>query len=139
ESQFWEAQRPTLEKAMSTGRYPVMAALSEDTFGPDFDHFGFGLRRILDGLEVHVARRAETASPDAAPRTTARPCRARRQPRRRRPRANSSAQITATAAPPIMTPSSSPSPPAPPSPARAPSPSPVAPSAPFAPGASRAS
>ncbi|MBM7091634.1 TetR/AcrR family transcriptional regulator [Streptomyces sp. NPDC012461] len=61
ESQFWEAQRPTLEKAMSTGRYPVMAALSEDTFGPDFDHFGFGLRRILDGLEVHVARRAETA------------------------------------------------------------------------------
>ncbi|MFD6323981.1 TetR/AcrR family transcriptional regulator [Streptomyces sp. NPDC058442] len=58
DAQFWEAQRPTLEKAMLSGRYPVLASLSEDTFGPDFDHFEFGLQRILDGLEVLVRRRA---------------------------------------------------------------------------------
>ncbi|MEV5335550.1 TetR/AcrR family transcriptional regulator [Streptomyces werraensis] len=58
DAEFWEAQRPALEKAMNSGRYPVMAALSEDTFDSGFDHFEFGLQRILDGLEVHVARRA---------------------------------------------------------------------------------
>ena len=34
-----------------------MASLSEDTFGSDFDHFDFGLQRILDGLEVLVTQR----------------------------------------------------------------------------------
>lgn len=57
DAQFWEAQRPALEKAMNSGRYPVMAGLSEDTFGPEFDHFEFGLQRILDGLEDFVTRR----------------------------------------------------------------------------------
>jgi hypothetical protein len=37
----------------------MATSLSEDTFGPDFDHFEFGLQRILDGLEVFVARRGE--------------------------------------------------------------------------------
>ena len=60
DAQFWEAQRPALEKAMLSGRYPVLAGLSEDTFGSGFDHFGFGLRRILDGLEVFVAARRAT-------------------------------------------------------------------------------
>ncbi|MGW5972907.1 TetR/AcrR family transcriptional regulator [Streptomyces sp. NPDC055186] len=58
DAQFWEAQQPALEKAMLSGRYPVLASLSEDTFGPDFDHFEFGLQRLLDGLEVLVRRRA---------------------------------------------------------------------------------
>ncbi|UFQ16363.1 MULTISPECIES: TetR/AcrR family transcriptional regulator [Streptomyces] len=57
---FWEAQAPALEKIMMSGRYPVLAALSEDAFGPDFDHFEFGLQRLLDGLDVLVARRQET-------------------------------------------------------------------------------
>ncbi|MER6623121.1 MULTISPECIES: TetR/AcrR family transcriptional regulator [unclassified Streptomyces] len=57
DAQFWEAQRPVLEKAMLSGRYPVLAGLSEDTFGSGFDHFEFGLQRILDGLEVFVAGR----------------------------------------------------------------------------------
>jgi AcrR family transcriptional regulator len=57
DAEFWQAQVPTLEKAMASGRYPVMASLSEDTFGPDFDHFEFGLQRILDGLEAFVSRR----------------------------------------------------------------------------------
>ncbi|MFJ9125805.1 MULTISPECIES: TetR/AcrR family transcriptional regulator [unclassified Streptomyces] len=54
---FWEAQSPALEAAMTSGRYPVMASLSEDTFAPGFDHFEFGLQRILDGLDVLVAGR----------------------------------------------------------------------------------
>ncbi|GHB36779.1 TetR family transcriptional regulator [Streptomyces viridiviolaceus] len=66
DAQFWEAQRPTLEKAMTSGRYPFLASLSEETFGPGFDHFEFGLQRILDGLEVLVAAR-RAAGGSAAP------------------------------------------------------------------------
>ena len=58
DAEFWQAQVPALEKAMASGRYPVTASLSEDAFGAQFDHFEFGLQRILDGLEVLVARRA---------------------------------------------------------------------------------
>ncbi|MBT3154794.1 TetR/AcrR family transcriptional regulator [Streptomyces sp. CHD11] len=67
DAQFWQAQQPALEKAMNSGRYPVLAGLSEDTFGPDFDHFEFGLQRILDGLEGFVTRRtAERAAADTS-------------------------------------------------------------------------
>ncbi|MER5551066.1 TetR/AcrR family transcriptional regulator [Streptomyces sp. NPDC002793] len=55
---FWDGQRPYLERAMLSGDYPRMAALSEDAFGSDFDHFAFGLARIVDGLETLVRRRA---------------------------------------------------------------------------------
>ncbi|MGW0536014.1 TetR/AcrR family transcriptional regulator [Streptomyces sp. NPDC003032] len=58
---FWEAQAPTLDKIMRSGNYPSLAALSEDAFGSDFDHFEFGLQRILDGLDVLVARREQRA------------------------------------------------------------------------------
>ncbi|GGY95005.1 TetR/AcrR family transcriptional regulator [Streptomyces poonensis] len=57
DTEFWQAQVPVLEKVMASGRYPVLAALSDDAFGTDFDHFEFGLQRILDGLEVLVERR----------------------------------------------------------------------------------
>ncbi|MEU3103084.1 TetR/AcrR family transcriptional regulator [Streptomyces griseoflavus] len=67
DAQFWEAQRPALEKAMSSGRYPVLAGLSEDTFGSGFDHFEFGLQRILDGLEEFVARRKSEAEDRPTP------------------------------------------------------------------------
>ncbi|GEC08687.1 TetR family transcriptional regulator [Streptomyces spinoverrucosus] len=60
DAEFWEAQVPVLEKVMATGRYPIMASLDENTWGPDFDHFEFGLQRILDGLEVLVAQRRES-------------------------------------------------------------------------------
>jgi AcrR family transcriptional regulator len=59
DAEFWQAQAPILEKVLASGRYPAMASLSEDAFGSDFDHFEFGLQRILDGLEVFVARRGE--------------------------------------------------------------------------------
>ncbi|MFV0135213.1 TetR/AcrR family transcriptional regulator [Streptomyces sp. HMX87] len=59
-AEFFEAQGPVLERVMTSGRYPVLMSLSEDTWSPEFDHFEFGLQRILDGLEVFVAaRRAE--------------------------------------------------------------------------------
>ncbi|MET9441581.1 TetR/AcrR family transcriptional regulator [Streptomyces sp. NPDC006610] len=58
DAEFWQAQVPVLEKVMASGRYPVMASLSAEAWGPDFDHFEFGLQRILDGLEALVARRA---------------------------------------------------------------------------------
>ncbi|GGS04655.1 TetR family transcriptional regulator [Streptomyces aureoverticillatus] len=58
---FWEAQRPVLERIMESGRYPLIAALSEDAFGSEFDHFEFGLQRILDGLEVLVEQRTRAA------------------------------------------------------------------------------
>ncbi|MBX9394930.1 TetR/AcrR family transcriptional regulator [Streptomyces sp. TRM72054] len=60
DAEFWEAQVPVLEKVMASGRYPIMASLDENTWGPDFDHFEFGLQRILDGLEALVAQRRES-------------------------------------------------------------------------------
>lgn len=54
---FWEAQSPVLGRIMTSGRYPHLAGLSEDAFGSHFDHFEFGLQRLLDGLDVLVARR----------------------------------------------------------------------------------
>ncbi|MEU4795356.1 TetR/AcrR family transcriptional regulator [Streptomyces sp. NPDC023327] len=58
---FWAAQAPALERVMSSGRYPFLAGLSRDAFGPDFDHFEFGLQRLLDGLDVLVSRRRQEA------------------------------------------------------------------------------
>jgi AcrR family transcriptional regulator len=53
---FWKSQQPYLERAMVSGAYPMMASLSEDAFD-DFDHFGFGLERLLDGFEALITRR----------------------------------------------------------------------------------
>jgi AcrR family transcriptional regulator len=61
DQEFFRAQVPALEKAMATGHYPALASLSPETFAPGFDHFEFGLQRILDGLEVLVARRLDAA------------------------------------------------------------------------------
>ncbi len=55
---FWDGQRPYLERAMASGEFPLMAALSEDAFSTGFDHFEFGLRRLIDGFETLVAERA---------------------------------------------------------------------------------
>ncbi|MGW0252196.1 TetR/AcrR family transcriptional regulator [Nocardia goodfellowii] len=57
DAEFWTAQLPALERALASGDYPLMASLSEDAFDPSFDHFGFGLQRILDGFEVLVRQR----------------------------------------------------------------------------------
>ncbi len=58
DSEFWEAHLPVLTEIMASGRYPFLANLADDAWGPAFDHFEFGLQRILDGLEVWVERQA---------------------------------------------------------------------------------
>ncbi|QSB16386.1 TetR/AcrR family transcriptional regulator C-terminal domain-containing protein [Natronosporangium hydrolyticum] len=55
---FWQTQLPTLERAMATGAYPVMATLAEDSFDASWEStFELGLRAILDGLEQLVRSR----------------------------------------------------------------------------------
>ncbi len=61
DAEFWQAQTPVLERVLASGRYPLMASLDENTWSSDFDHFEFGLQRILDGLETYVAGRAQGA------------------------------------------------------------------------------
>ncbi|MGW6564397.1 TetR/AcrR family transcriptional regulator [Streptomyces sp. NPDC054975] len=56
DEEFWTRQQPFLERAMASGDYPHMAALADDTFARDFDHFTFGLDRLLDGFETLVGR-----------------------------------------------------------------------------------
>ncbi|WP_329386246.1 TetR/AcrR family transcriptional regulator [Streptomyces sp. NBC_01716] len=58
DDEFWRAQEPVLAAVMTSGRFPLMAGLSAEAFGPGFDHFEFGLQRLLDGLAVLVERRA---------------------------------------------------------------------------------
>lgn len=55
--EFWSYQIPTLEKEMTSGRFPMMATLDEETFNSTWDEsFGFGLELILDGLETTIRR-----------------------------------------------------------------------------------
>ncbi|MBT2525376.1 TetR/AcrR family transcriptional regulator [Streptomyces sp. ISL-99] len=56
--EFWGRQLPYLERAMASGEFPLVAALDENSFATDFDHFGFGLRRLIAGFETLVAERA---------------------------------------------------------------------------------
>ncbi|MFB6555111.1 TetR/AcrR family transcriptional regulator [Streptomyces sp. NPDC056405] len=56
DAEFWAAQAPFLKEVTAGGRFPMVASLSEDSFSPDFDHFAFGLQRILDGVEAFVER-----------------------------------------------------------------------------------
>lgn len=58
DAEFWRSQEPFLDRAMATGDYPRLAGLSEDAFGSDFDHFAFGLDRLVDGFEKLVRERA---------------------------------------------------------------------------------
>lgn len=62
EEEFWNYQVPVLVRAMESGKYPAMAALSEDVFDADWeDSFALGLQFMLDGIAQQVARRAGTA------------------------------------------------------------------------------
>lgn len=57
DAEFWDNQRPYLERAMLSGAYPMMANMAEDTFSAEFDHFEFGLRRLIAGFEALVEER----------------------------------------------------------------------------------
>ncbi|WP_156724996.1 TetR/AcrR family transcriptional regulator [Streptomyces apocyni] len=60
DEEFWDSQQPYLERAMASGDFPRQAALSEDAFTADIDHFEFGLHLLLDGLEKRVAERGQS-------------------------------------------------------------------------------
>ncbi|MDX5574363.1 TetR/AcrR family transcriptional regulator C-terminal domain-containing protein [Streptomyces sp. ID01-9D] len=66
DEEFWDNQRPYLERAMLSGAYPMMAGMSEDTFSPEFDHFEFGLRRLIAGFEALVTERAAESTSETA-------------------------------------------------------------------------
>lgn len=66
DDEFWGHQLPALESAMNSGKFPAMAALSEDAFDGDWEEsFDFGLDHFLDGLEQKFARRARGEHLDA--------------------------------------------------------------------------
>ncbi|NGO77420.1 TetR/AcrR family transcriptional regulator [Streptomyces sp. YC504] len=69
DEEFWGSQQPFLERAMLSGDFPQMASLSEETFSYAFDHFEFGLARLIDGFATLVEERA--ASGDGGWRTSA--------------------------------------------------------------------
>lgn len=59
DEEFWTAQSPVLERAMSTGAYPVMASLSMEAFAGSWeDTLDLGLTALLDGFEARLARNA---------------------------------------------------------------------------------
>ncbi|GGQ05114.1 TetR/AcrR family transcriptional regulator [Streptomyces roseolilacinus] len=55
DEEFWSSQEPILSRVMRSGEFPLMAQLSPDTFSTEFDHFGFGLRCLVQGFEAKVA------------------------------------------------------------------------------------
>jgi AcrR family transcriptional regulator len=60
--EFWQAQEPVLTKALSSGRFPQIAALADDAFAAGgAEMFEFGLQRLLDGLDALVQQRSSAA------------------------------------------------------------------------------
>jgi AcrR family transcriptional regulator len=59
DEEFWSQQAPILTRAMTSGAYPAMAALSEEAFGLGWEEtFEFGLQRILDGVGAYIETRS---------------------------------------------------------------------------------
>lgn len=59
DDEFWGYQLPVLVKAMESGNFPTLAAMSEDTFDATAEAtFEFGLTFLLDGIAREVDRRA---------------------------------------------------------------------------------
>ena len=49
--EFWNSQAPTLVEAMSSGAFPTMAQLSDDTFDFSYEQLlEFGLKSLHDGF-----------------------------------------------------------------------------------------
>ncbi|MFJ4962797.1 Tetracycline repressor protein class E [Streptomyces sp. ADI96-02] len=70
DEEFWARQQPYLERAMLSGAYPRMAGMAEDTFSAAFDHFEFGLQRLVAGFEALVAERTGAAGRTGAAERT---------------------------------------------------------------------
>lgn len=65
DAQWWQANGALLMKVMDVSRFPMAAAVGQSVgaaYGTAHDaghNFEFGLQRLLDGIEVFVARNAE--------------------------------------------------------------------------------
>ncbi|WP_020578223.1 TetR/AcrR family transcriptional regulator [Actinopolymorpha alba] len=58
DEEFWSQHHPVLVRAMESGNYPAMAALSAEAYDASWDEsFDFGLDRLLDGFAVLFAAR----------------------------------------------------------------------------------
>lgn len=75
DEQWWAAHAPFLDKVFNPGRYPTAArvgAAAGEVYQAAFDPehaFEFGLRRVLDGIDVLIrSRLSEPAPPGAATR-----------------------------------------------------------------------
>jgi AcrR family transcriptional regulator len=67
DEEFWSRQEPVLSRAMVSGAYPAMAALSEDAFGLGWEEtFEFGLQRILDGVAALIGIRQARPAPSGS-------------------------------------------------------------------------
>ncbi|MEN3609445.1 TetR/AcrR family transcriptional regulator [Plantactinospora sp. ZYX-F-223] len=66
DEEFWSQHLPVLERAMASGDYPAMAALSADAFDAGWDEtFEFGLHCLLDGFAALFAARRSAPAADA--------------------------------------------------------------------------
>lgn len=55
---FWATQEPFLTKMLASGDYPLMTALDPTAFQTAGSQaFEFGLERVLDGIEIFIARK----------------------------------------------------------------------------------
>jgi AcrR family transcriptional regulator len=60
DEQWWSLYGPLVYKYTDPKRYPTLTGISwEWAFGEEDDPFGFGLRRVLDGVEALVRSRSE--------------------------------------------------------------------------------
>jgi hypothetical protein len=59
--EFWQSQESALVTAMTSGRYPHMAALGDDAFDATHEEMlEFGLTAILDGVQARLGARRPT-------------------------------------------------------------------------------
>lgn len=67
DEEFWQYQLPALERAMASGRFPIMTTLGEDTFDGTWEEsFELGLELFLDGLEALIQRRSASTAEGAS-------------------------------------------------------------------------
>lgn len=67
DEEYWAVHGPALELALTSGDYPTLAKMSEDSF--DFGQeqaFEFGLHRLLDGIGAYITNRRTADSPPGA-------------------------------------------------------------------------
>ena len=65
DADWWAAQAPFLEKVLTSGDYPNLTRVSESgAWESTDDGFEFGLKCVLDGIELQLAARSGPGQPD---------------------------------------------------------------------------